>query len=98
MGGETHFFPYIWDRIIGALLILYIGGFKGKKMDKFIPDRKIITIIAFDKPMSEWFAPNIRTEKKVTSHRFCLAMKYRFGKFDVNCFWKTFTFLVPLLL
>ena len=33
-------------------------------MDKFIPDRKNTTIIAFDKPISQKISPNIKTENK----------------------------------
>ena len=43
------------NRIFGAFPILYIAV---RKMDKFIPDRKNITIIVFDKPISEKLTPN----------------------------------------
>ena len=51
-----------------ALPIQYIAGFKGRKINKFIPDRKNATIIAFDKPNSNRFSPNIRTENMVSIH------------------------------
>ena len=91
------------QRIFGALPILYIAGFKRRKMDKFIADRKHAKIIAFDKPISNRFFPNIRTENMVSSYPLSLNMKYRFEKYVcklslVEIFWKTFTFLVPLLL
>ena len=38
-------------KIFGALPVLYSAGFKGRKMDKFIPDTKNATTIAFDKPI-----------------------------------------------
>ena len=41
------------NRIFSALAIIYIAGFKGRKMDIFKPDRKNATIILFDKPISE---------------------------------------------
>ena len=41
--------------MFGALTILYNAGFNGRKMDKLIPDRKDITIIACDKPISVTF-------------------------------------------
>ena len=41
------------NRIFGALAIIYIAGFKGRKMDIFKPDRKNTTIVVFDKPISE---------------------------------------------
>lgn len=44
-------------RTFGALLVLFISGFKRRKMDKFLLGRKNITIIAFDKPISETFPP-----------------------------------------
>ena len=94
---------HLGHRIFGAFPILYIAGFKGKKIDKFIPDRKNATIIAFDKPIRNRFSANIRTENMVSSHPLSLTMKYRFEKFAVKIssfenFWKTFTFLVSLLL
>ena len=55
-------------RIFGALPILYILGFKGKKLDKFMPDRKNTTIIAFDEPISIKFSPNFMNENMVSSH------------------------------
>ena len=55
-------------KIFDALPIQYIAGFKGRKIDKFIPDRKNATIIAFDKPNSNRFSPNIRTENMVPTH------------------------------
>ena len=42
-------------RIFGVLPILYIAGFKERKMDEFIPDRKNIILIAFGKSISEKF-------------------------------------------
>ena len=67
------------------MLVLYIAGFKGREMDKFIPDRrKNATIIVFDKPISETFYTNIRTENMVPSHSLCSAMKYRFEISVVN--------------
>ena len=65
--------------------ILYIAGFKGRKMDKFIPDRKTTTIIAFDEPISEKVSPSIWTENVVSSHPLSLLMEYRFQKFVVKC-------------
>ena len=53
-------------------------------MDKFIADRKNATIIAFDKPISNRFSPNIRTENMVSSHSLSLTMKYRFEEFVVK--------------
>ena len=35
---------YLGHRIFGALSIACIAGFKGRKMNKFIPDRKYIAI------------------------------------------------------
>ena len=35
------FFFFLRYRLFGALPILYIAGFKGRKMDKIIPDKKI---------------------------------------------------------
>ena len=58
MVGETQLVPDIWDNansISGTLPILYSAGFKGRKMDKFIPSRKNATKIAFYKPVSEFF-------------------------------------------
>ena len=55
---------HLGHRIFGTLPILYIGGLKVRKMDKFIPDRKNTTIIAFDKPISQKISPNIKTENK----------------------------------
>ena len=77
-------FLNLGHRIFGALPILYIGRFKGRKMNKFIPDRKNTTIIAFDKPISQKFSPNVRIENKISSHPLCLAMKYRLEIFVVK--------------
>ena len=41
------------NRSFGALAIIYIAGFKGRKMDIFKTDRKNATIILSDKPVSE---------------------------------------------
>ena len=53
-------------------------------MDKFIPDRKNATIIAFDKPINKKLSPNIRTGNMVSSRPLSLGMKYRFEKFDIK--------------
>ena len=53
-------------------------------MDKVILDRKNVTIIAYDKPISNKFSPNMKTENMVTSHPSSLTMKYRFEKFVVK--------------
>ena len=37
-------------------------------MDKSIPDKKDLTIIAFDKPIIKTFSQNIRTDKMVSLH------------------------------
>ena len=73
------------NKIFVALPILYILGFKGRKMDKFIPDRKDTTIIVFDKPISEKVSPNIGTENMVPSQPLCSTMKYRLEIFVVKC-------------
>ena len=79
--GETHF----GHRILGILPILYIAGFKGRKLNKFIiPDIKNATIIAFDKLVSIRFSPNIKTESMVSSRPLCMTMKYRFERFVVK--------------
>ena len=66
-GGETHSL-HLEHRILGALAILNIAVFKGKKIDKFAPDRRNITIGAFYKTISKTFSPNIRTENMVSFH------------------------------
>ena len=38
---DSSFFLLLGNRTFGVLPILYFAEFKGKKMDKFIPDRKI---------------------------------------------------------
>ena len=38
---------HLGRRIFGELPILYIAEFKGRKIDKFIPDRKNTAILAF---------------------------------------------------
>ena len=70
--------------IFRALPILYIAEFKERKMDKFIPDRKISTIIVFDKPISNRFSPNISSKNMVSFHPLSLTMKYRLEKFVVK--------------
>ena len=64
--------------------ILYIVGFKGRKMDKFISDRENATIIAFDNPVSDRFSPNNRAGDMVFSHPLSLTMKYKFEEFVVE--------------
>ena len=82
MEGETRLVPYIWDTEYFVRCQFYIlQGLRGGKMDKFIPDRKNATIIAFDKPISEKFSHNIRTGNTVSSHPLSLVLKYRFEKF-----------------
>ena len=78
--GETNF----GHRILGILPILCIAGFKGRKLNKFIPDIKNATIIAFDKLVSIRFSSNIKTENMVSSRPLCLIMKYRFERFVVK--------------
>ena len=68
-----------------GLSILYVARFKGTIMNTFGPDRKNATIIAFDKPVSNRFSPNIRTENMIPFHPLRLTMKYRFEKFVVKC-------------
>ena len=70
--------------MFGALPILYIAEFKGRRTYKSIPDRKNGTITAFDKLISIRFSPNIRTENMVSSDPSSLTMKYRFEKFAVK--------------
>ena len=50
-------------------------------MDTFIPARKNETTIAFGKPISNRFSPNIRTENMASSHPLSLTMKYKFENF-----------------
>ena len=57
MKGETHLVHYIWDTEYLVLSVLYIAGFKGRKMEKFIPDRKNTTIIALGRPTVKTFFP-----------------------------------------
>ena len=54
------------------------------------PDRKNTTITVFDKPISERFSPNIRTENMVSLSALCTAMKYRFQMFVVNVYARKF--------
>ena len=63
------------NRIFGLLPILYIAGSKGRKMNKFISDRKNVTIIVFDKPINEKCARNISTENIVFYHPLYLIIK-----------------------
>ena len=84
VGGWSETSLHLGHRIFGALPILYITGFIGRKMDKFIPDRKNGTTTAIDKPINNWFSPNIRTENVVSFHPISLNMKYRFEKFVIK--------------
>ena len=78
-------FLHLGHRIIGAVLIIYISGFNGQEMNKFMLERKNALIIAFDKPISNrFFLPNIRIENMVYSHPLSLSMKHRFKKFVVK--------------
>ena len=52
-------------------------------MDKFIQDRKNITLVSFDK-QSVKHSSNIRTEDMVSFHVNGLILKYRFKNFDVK--------------
>lgn len=49
-------------KVFGALLILYIAVLKVRKMNNFIPDRKIVTIEVFDTPTSKNIFLNTRAE------------------------------------
>ena len=90
--GDSSCFLHLGHRIFSVLPILYITGFKGRKMDKCIPDN----IMTFDKPISQNFSPNIKTENMVSSHQLSLTMKYIFKKFVVKflCY-KVFGKLLP---
>ena len=49
-GCETDLVPCTWETeysVFGVLPVLYIAGFKGRKMDEFTPDRKNTTIIEY---------------------------------------------------
>ena len=73
------------NRIFGALPIVCVAGFKGRKIDNFITDGKNTTITVFDKPVSENFSSNIKTENMGSSHPLCSAMKCRFKMLVVKC-------------
>ena len=51
MGGETHLLPYFWETEF--LVRCQFFEFKGRKMNKPVPDRNNTRIIVFDKPVSE---------------------------------------------
>ena len=53
-------------------------------MDKFIPDRNNITMMACDKPISKKFLPNISTDNMVPFQSLSLVIKYRSEKFVVK--------------
>ena len=55
-----------------------------EKMDKFIPDRNNITMMACDKPISKKFLPNISTDNMVPFQSLSLVIKYRSEKFVVK--------------
>ena len=52
----TFFLSSETRRIFGSLPILYIAGFKGTKMVKFIPNRKNATIRTIEKPILRIFS------------------------------------------
>ena len=54
-GGDSSCSLHLEHRIFGTLQIIHIAGFKERKVDKFIQDRKNITSVSFDKPISKTF-------------------------------------------
>ena len=54
-GGDSSYSLHLEHRIFGTLQIIHIAGFKERKVDKFIQDRKNITLVSFDKPISKTF-------------------------------------------
>ena len=78
MKSETHLVHFIQFHMLQDL--------KGRKMDKFIPDRKNATMIAFDKLLIEKFSPNIRNENMASSHPLSLALKCGFEKIVLKFF------------
>ena len=102
-GCEAYLVPFIWDAEYWCIAnSVYCMAFKGRKKDKFIPDRKNTTIIVFDKPIwktfcqyKDWeygFLPSIVFDDEILIWIVCCKMS------SLESFGKTFTLLVPLSL
>ena len=105
-------FLHLEHRIFGALPILCIGRLKGRR--KWISLCKIeniqLSIRAFLKPVSKRFTPYIKTDNNVYLNevwswnkfeRYVVVSTIRLKgevNFFIREFWKSFTFLVTLLL
>ena len=82
---ETDLFSYIWHTEYLLHCQFYI--LQGLRVGKWINLHQLeknATITTFDKPISNRFSSNIRTENMVVSHPFSLSMKYVFEKSDVK--------------
>ena len=83
--GDSRLVPYIWDTEDLVHCQFYISqGLRGVKWTNLYQIDKILTIIAFGKPISNRLSPNIRTENMPSSYPLSLTMKYRFEKFVVK--------------